>query len=117
MYKRQLLDAARVKQVVLNLVGNALDAVESEGAVSREVDVRVEDAGDSWRLTVSDRGPGIPAGKLAEIFKLFVSTKPAGTGLGLPIAQRIVRAHGGALTLASSEEGTLAVATFPRRKG
>ena len=115
---RALLDAARVKQVVLNLVANALDAVESEGAISREVDVRVEDAGDSWRLTVSDRGPGVPEGKLAEIFKVFFSTKPAGTGLGLPIAQRIVRAHGGSLGISSSAEGpTLAVATFPKLRG
>ena len=54
------LDAARVRQVVLNLVANALDAVEAEGASAREVDVRVEDAGAKWRLVVTDRGPGVP---------------------------------------------------------
>lgn len=112
-----LLDPARVRQVVLNLVGNALDAVEAEGAAAREVEVRVEDAGSSWRLTIADRGPGIPPAKTADVFKLFVSTKPAGTGLGLPIADRIVRAHGGTLTLFSSPgEPTRAVATFPKRR-
>ncbi|HEX5856167.1 MAG TPA: HAMP domain-containing sensor histidine kinase [Thermoanaerobaculia bacterium] len=109
------LDPARVRQVVLNLVGNALDAVEAEGAAAREVEARVEDAGSFWRLTVADRGPGVPAARTADLFKLFVSTKPAGTGLGLPIAERIVRAHGGTLTLSSSPgEPTRAVATFPK---
>ncbi len=109
-----LLDAARVKQVVLNLVGNALDAVETVGATAREVDVAIEDGGRFWLLTVSDRGPGLD-GKNSDIFRVFVSTKPAGTGMGLPIAERIVRAHGGELTLASKKgEPTRAVATFPK---
>jgi len=109
------LDPARVRQVVLNLVANALDAVEAEGASAREVDVRVEDAGTKWRLAVTDRGPGVPPAKSADLFKLFVSTKPAGTGLGLPIAERIVKAHGGALTLTSRPgEPTRAEATFPK---
>lgn len=113
-----LLDEARVKQVVLNLIANALDAVESEGATAREVVVSVtEDEADAnaWRLCVEDRGPGIPHEKARELFKLFVSTKPAGTGLGLPIAERIVKEHGGALTLESPPgEPTRAVATFPK---
>jgi len=110
------LDPSRVRQVVLNLVGNALDAVEAEGAAAREVEARVEDAGSFWRLTIADRGPGVPATKTADLFKLFVSTKPAGTGLGLPIAERIVRAHGGTLELSSSPgEPTRAVATFPKK--
>ncbi len=109
------LDPARVRQVVLNLVANALDAVEAEGASAREVDVRVDDAGSKWRLTVADRGPGVPSAKTADLFKLFVSTKPAGTGLGLPIAERIVKAHGGVLTLTSQPgEPTRAEATFPK---
>jgi two-component system NtrC family sensor kinase len=104
-----------VRQVVLNLVANALDAVEAEGASAREVDVRVEDAGTKWRLAVTDRGPGVPPAKTADLFKLFVSTKPAGTGLGLPIAERIVKAHGGTLTLTSQPgEPTRAEATFPK---
>jgi len=109
------LDAARVKQVVLNLIGNALDAVEDEKAQAREVHVRVDEEGAFWRLTVTDLGPGVPDERKEELFRLFESTKPAGTGLGLPIAHRIVRAHGGTLTL-HSEKGqpTRAVATFPK---
>lgn len=109
------LDEARVKQVVLNLVGNALDAVEGLAPERRRVSVRIEDAGAFWALTVSDCGPGVPASRQREVFGVFVSTKPAGTGLGLPIAERIVRGHGGTLTLSSaSGEPTRAVATFPR---
>jgi signal transduction histidine kinase len=109
------LDAARVKQVVLNLVGNALDAVESEKAQAREVHVRVDAEGSFWRLTVTDLGPGVPDDKKDELFRLFESTKPAGTGLGLPIADRIVRAHGGTLALHSGPgQPTRAVATFPK---
>lgn len=103
-----------MKQVVLNLVGNALDAVETVGAIAREVDVAIEDGGRFWLLTVTDRGPGFD-GKNSDIFRVFVSTKPAGTGMGLPIAERIVKAHGGELTLASAKgEPTRAVATFPK---
>jgi len=110
-----LLDTARVKQVVLNLVGNALDAVEAQGARAREVDVAVEDGGRFWRLTVSDHGPGVDGDGKGDVFRVFVSSKPAGTGMGLPIAERIVHAHGGELTLASpAGEPTRAVATFPK---
>jgi signal transduction histidine kinase len=109
------LDEARVKQVVLNLVANALDAVESEGAVSREVDVKIEDGGQVWRLMVTDRGPGLREVASRDVFTVFVSTKPAGTGLGLPIAERIVKAHGGTLALIAEEgEPTRAVAEFPK---
>lgn len=109
------LDAARVKQVVLNLIGNALDAVEDEKAMAREVHVRVDEEGPFWRLTVTDLGPGVPDDRKEELFRLFESTKPAGTGLGLPIADRIVRAHGGSLTLLSEKgQPTRAVATFPK---
>ena len=109
------LDESRVKQVVLNLVGNALDAVEGLEPERRRVTVSVEDGGALWRLSVADCGRGVPQGKQREVFGVFVSTKPAGTGLGLPIAERIVKAHGGTLTLSSEPGGpTRAVATFPK---
>ena len=112
-----LLDTARVKQVVLNLVGNALDAVESAGARAREVDVAIEDGGRFWALTVTDHGPGLDENGKEDVFRVFVSTKPAGTGMGLPIAERIVRAHGGELTLVSTKgQPTRAVATFPKQE-
>jgi signal transduction histidine kinase len=99
----------------MNLVGNALDAVEGLEPDRRRVCVAIDEDGADWKLTVSDRGRGVPQGKHREIFGVFVSTKPAGTGLGLPIADRIVKAHGGTLTLSSAPgEPTRAVATFPK---
>ena len=72
---------------------------------------RSEVAARPWRTAAR----ACPPAKTADLFKLFVSTKPAGTGLGLPIAERIVKAHGGALTLTSRPgEPTRAEATFPK---
>jgi signal transduction histidine kinase len=86
------LDAGRVKQVLLNLLRNAIEAMPKGGLVQVEcglVDGRA-------RLSVHDTGPGLPLG--LDIFQLFVTTKPQGTGLGLAIAQQIVLEHGGELT-------------------
>jgi two-component system sensor histidine kinase AtoS len=57
---------------------------------------------DQAEATVADNGPGIPVGEEERIFKTFVTTRPDGTGLGLPISQRIVASHGGQITLRNS---------------
>jgi len=99
-------DRARVRQIVANLVGNALKFTDSGW-----VELRVHDAGDrlegrrALRLSVSDTGPGIPAEELEMIFTEFhrVSEQRgvAGTGLGLAIARRLVERHGGRLWVES----------------
>lgn len=89
-------DAEKIKQVIINLVRNAMEAMPEGG------DVYIS-AGSSagWaQLVVRDTGPGLPEG--VDVFQLFVSTKAQGTGLGLSIAQQIVNAHGGEL-LADSQ--------------
>lgn len=99
-------DAEKIKQVVINLVRNAMEAMPTGGTVY----VRA-DSTDAWvSITVRDTGPGLPEG--LDVFQLFVSTKAQGTGLGLSIAQQIVHAHGGEL-LADSQPG--AGATFTLR--
>jgi signal transduction histidine kinase len=93
------LDAEKMKQVVINLVRNAIEAMPDGGVVVLE-----SGAMDGRALvTVRDNGPGLPEG--VDVFQLFVTTKPKGTGLGLSIAQQIVLAHGGELA-ASSEPGS-----------
>jgi two-component system nitrogen regulation sensor histidine kinase GlnL len=97
-------DAEKLTQVMLNVVRNALDAVVDvadkhvilETAVAS---VRVRSQGGKTRplarVSIVDSGPGIPASMLSRIWTPFATSKPQGTGLGLPICQRIVHAHGG----------------------
>lgn len=84
-------DVEKLKQVVLNLVVNALDAMP-EGGVLRAC--TAVEANEVW-LSIGDTGPGIDPTILAEIFDPFFTTKAAGTGLGLAIVRKIVDQHGG----------------------
>ena len=84
-----LMDAERMKQVLLNLLRNAFEAMGRDGFVRVETDVSSTDV----RVSVTDHGPGLPQG--IDIFQLFVTTKARGTGLGLAIAHQIVTDHGG----------------------
>ncbi|HSM91609.1 MAG TPA: ATP-binding protein [Anaeromyxobacteraceae bacterium] len=97
-------DSEKLTQVVLNVVRNALDAVAD--ATDKHViletgvaSVRVRAEGGRTRplarVSIVDSGPGIPLSMLSRIFTPFATSKPQGTGLGLPICQRIVHAHGG----------------------
>jgi two-component system sensor histidine kinase HydH len=90
-------DAARLKQVLLNLVLNAVNATDSGGAI--ELAAKIDAGGVALR--VSDTGCGIAAADLPRIFEESYSTR--GGGLGLPIARRIVEAHGGAIRVESQE--------------
>lgn len=85
--------AGEFNQMVLNLVANALDAVEGTG----EVVVATRRSDEAFVLTVSDSGPGVPARLHNRVFEPFFTTKPvgSGTGLGLSIVHQIVQAHGG----------------------
>jgi signal transduction histidine kinase len=89
--RRLRMDAEKMKQVVINLVRNGIEAQPSGG----EVVVESGMVDDKARLVVHDSGPGLPAG--IDVFQLFVTTKAKGTGLGLSIVQQIVRHHGGSI--------------------
>ncbi len=87
-------DSARLKQVVLNLVQNAIAATESAGEVT--LAAAATDEG-GVKLTVRDTGTGIAAAVLPRIFEENFTTRAGGHGLGLPIAKKIVEEHGGSL--------------------
>ncbi|MBU8898048.1 histidine kinase [Corallococcus sp. H22C18031201] len=105
---------ARLGQVLLNLLVNAMQAIPQGTPALNEVRVRTStDASGRARVDVSDTGSGIPAQVLSRIFDPFFSTKASGEGqgLGLAICQQIVRAHGGELQV-SSEPGAGSVFTM-----
>jgi len=91
------LDCRQIHQTLLNIVVNAFQAMSSGGTL--RLSARVSD-GD-LEVAVADTGPGIPPEHLDRIFEPYFSTKEGGTGLGLALAQRIVEAHGGSITVDS----------------
>jgi signal transduction histidine kinase len=100
-------DPQQLKQVFVNLLGNAIEAMEAGGTVRVLAERQDEDGCPGLRIRVSDEGTGIPAKARAHLFEPFFSTKPDGTGLGLCIAGRIMARHGGSLGLEStSTSGT-----------
>ena len=89
------LDPAQMKQVLVNLVRNSMQAM-SRGGLLR---ILTGAAGEEVWVSVSDTGGGIPQEQLNQIFKPFYTTKTKGSGLGMMIVQRIVRSHGGRIEL------------------
>jgi signal transduction histidine kinase len=108
-------DSTQLTQALVNLVINAIQAVEREGWV--EVAGGIDEASDALFIEVRDSGPGVPEEKRSAIFEPFFTTKPEGSGLGLWIVQQIITAHGGAVD-ASNASGGGAVFTvhLPLRK-
>jgi two-component system, NtrC family, sensor histidine kinase HydH len=93
------LDPHRIRQVLVNLMLNAIQATSARKKV--RVCLDLDEGGEMplCRITVSDEGPGIAPEQAGRIFEPFYSTKETGLGLGLAISQRIVRSHGGELSL------------------
>jgi PAS domain S-box-containing protein len=107
------LDAGQIKQALLNLIKNAMQAMTPGGALTIETGQNTEEV---W-VSVADTGGGIPPDQLNLIFEPFYTTKKKGTGLGLMIVQRIVRLHGGHIELESRVGlGTTFRIWLPRRE-
>ena len=98
----------QVEQVIVNLVGNARDALEGRGSIRIRLDELDHEDGHFARITIADDGPGIPREALAQLFEPFFTTKAAGkgTGLGLASVRAIVNAMGGEIRVdATRTEG------------
>jgi len=103
------VDPERVRQVLLNILKNAIDAGSSNIVVS----LRRESAG-LLSIRISDDGCGIPEEEIEKVFELFYTTKEKGTGLGLPICRRIMEDHGGGIEIESERgKGTTVTLRFP----
>ena len=99
-------DRVQLSQVLLNLVVNAFDAVSERADREHRIHVAARNVpGDCVEVAVADSGTGIPAALLPRIFDAFVTTKPAGLGIGLSVARDIVLRHGGRLWAENNPEG------------
>lgn len=94
-------DAESVKQVLLNLIGNAKNFVPEQGMIQ----ICVTETPSHVNIAVLDNGPGIPEEHMEQIFEPFFSARHKGVGLGLAISLQIARDHGGALTAENRQEG------------
>jgi PAS domain S-box-containing protein len=89
-----MVDRVQLQQVFMNLMLNAIEAMESSGG---ELTVKSELQGGQLQFSVGDTGVGLPAEKMDQIFSAFFTTKPQGSGMGLAISRSIVESHGGQL--------------------
>jgi signal transduction histidine kinase len=110
-----LFDPTGISRAVLNVVTNALDAVEGRPDAAVTITAGIDEEAGLARVTVTDNGAGMAAETLADIFTLFVSTKGArGTGLGLTVSRKILQEHGGDIHASSRlGEGSTFVLEFP----
>jgi signal transduction histidine kinase len=108
-------DPEALHRALLNIVNNALDAVEERPTPRVLISTLLEADGAWARIVVLDNGVGIPAQKVPDIFKPFVSTKGAkGTGLGLAVSRKILREHGGDILVQSQlEKGSRFILRLP----
>ncbi len=111
-------DPDKLRRVIINLLGNALDAFEEREIASPRLQIGSGEnlAGTEIWIRVKDNGPGIEPERLDKIFSPFYTSKSSGTGLGLAISKKLVDAHGGSIEAHSAPgSGTEFVLTFPRQ--
>ena len=98
-----LIDAQQIKQAIINLVKNAIEAMTNGGTLN--IVTHYQQATREAVLEIGDTGPGIPARMMHNIFNPYYTTKTLGTGLGLPIVSRIIKAHKGRIEVKNREAG------------
>jgi two-component system nitrogen regulation sensor histidine kinase NtrY len=94
------VDQEQLRRVVINLVDNAIEAMERRGTITLETEH--DPANSVVRIVVADNGPGIPVGDRDKLFMPYYSTKGRGSGLGLAIVRRIIAEHGGAVDVSDN---------------
>jgi signal transduction histidine kinase len=106
-------DRAQIQQVALNLIVNAIEAMADVPAAARHVWISVARRQDKALLSVRDRGVGITQEQMDKVFEAFWTTKARGTGMGLPICQAIVEAHGGTIWIKRNKVGSTFYVALP----
>ncbi len=114
------IDRQRLEQVLTNLIINAAQAMPDGGQLMIQAEVvppEGEQKSNQVVVTVSDSGPGIPVEAQRRIFEPFFTTKTKGTGLGLPVARRIIEAHGGSINVeCHAAQGTSFIVKLPTER-
>jgi len=106
------VDPEQIRRVIINLVDNAIEAMDRKGRV--DIELQHAAAERVIRVIVADDGPGIPAGEREKLFMPYYSTKRRGSGLGLAIVRRIIAEHGGAIEVTdNTPRGTRFVLELP----
>jgi two-component system sensor histidine kinase HydH len=109
------IDREQFRQVILNLMQNAVEAMETRGSGKVTIEAS-RTAEGSWRLVIEDDGPGMPPDTVTKIFEPLFTTKVKGTGLGLAIVAGIVKRHGGVIRCESRlGRGTEFIAEWPAK--
>src|SRR6266566_5013937 len=94
------LDPEQIRRVIINLVDNAIEAMDRRGEIM--VETQLDPANAIVRIIVADNGPGIPSGEREKLFLPYYSTKRRGSGLGLAIVRRIIAEHGGTIEVGTN---------------
>ena len=112
-----MIDLLQIEQVVINLVRNAVEAMEANTTVRGSIVLEAKPVADGFvEILVSDTGPGFPPQMMDNAFLPLSSTKAEGLGIGLPLCKSIVEAHGGRLSLETSTQGAAVRFTLPIAK-
>lgn len=106
------IDAARIEQVLLNLVVNAITAMSNGGVLS----IRLKESADPLEVEVVDTGGGIPSELQGKVFDPYFTTRSTGTGMGLALSEKIVRQHNGTIDFRTSSIGTIFTISLPQDK-
>jgi two-component system sensor kinase FixL len=110
-----VIDKIQIQQVLLNLMRNAVEAMTT--SPRRRLSISASRSGDMVEISVADTGPGLPESVQARLFEPFVTTKPAGLGVGLSVCHTIIQAHGGEIRAeCSNGGGTIFHFTVPRQE-
>ena len=109
-----LIDAGQLRQVFINLIHNALEAMRDESSKRLTIETGLDEINRVIIITIKDSGKGITPKNLEQVFEAFYTTKSTGSGLGLTIVRNIVENYNGQINLASAVgDGTLVEIRFP----